>query len=71
MMLDEPQLYTACRLFNEGCPESKETSRRIVSFIARCCDNFSEVVAVVKSRPRRPVGEIRFDAQDKCWITLE
>lgn len=71
MTLDNSKSCTACRLFNEGYPESAETSRRIVSFIARCCDNFGEVVAVVKSRPRRPIGEVRFDAQARCWITLE
>lgn len=71
MTLNDSQLCTACRLFNEGYPESKETSRRIASFIARCCDNFGEVVTVVKSRPLRPIGKVRFDAQARCWITLE
>ena len=71
MTLDDSQLCTACRLFNERYPESKEASRRVILFIGRCCDDFGEVVALAKSRPRRPIGEIRFNAQDKCWITIK
>ena len=70
MTLDKIQLCTACRLFNEGYPESEETSQRVLSILAHYCDNFGEVVALAKSRPRHPIGEVRFDAQAKRWIII-